>query len=187
MTMICGSIREMQDTAVASDLLRPYDARLMRCYPVSSRVNQVQNDDEEVLQASDARGATAGAVVCVRMMAKPTKVTKSKKPMNPAEPAKKNAGAAGSAAKPDALKGWQQIAAYLGHPSAVVQRWASEGMPVRRQGRFVTTTPEELNTWLGRESGKPVHVATEDTDLAAELKRGLSFIRSEKGVKAKKG
>ena len=32
--------------------------------------------------------------------------------------------------------------------------------------------------------GKPVHVATEDTDLAAELKRGLSFIRSEKGVKA---
>jgi hypothetical protein len=47
------------------------------------------------------------------------------------------------------LKGWQQIAAYLGHPAAVVQRWASEGMPVRRQVRFVTTTPEELNAWLG--------------------------------------
>jgi hypothetical protein len=29
-------------------------------------------------------------------------------------------------------------------------------------------------------SGKPVHVATEDTDLTAELKRGLSFIRQEK-------
>ena len=42
----------------------------------------------------------------------------------------------------DALTGWQQIAAFLGHPAAVVQRWASEGMPVRRQGRFVTTTPE---------------------------------------------
>lgn len=26
-------------------LLRPYDARLMRCYPVSSRVNQATNDD----------------------------------------------------------------------------------------------------------------------------------------------
>jgi phage terminase Nu1 subunit (DNA packaging protein) len=45
----------------------------------------------------------------------------------------------------DSLTGWQQIAAFLGHPAAVVQRWASEGMPVRRQGRFVTTTPEELN------------------------------------------
>lgn len=83
-------------------------------------------------------------------------------------------------AEPQGLTGWQQIAAFLGHPAAVVQRWASEGMPVRRQGRFVTTTPEELNAWLGKESGKPVHVATEDTDLAAELKRGLAFVRREK-------
>jgi hypothetical protein len=44
----------------------------------------------------------------------------------------------------------------------------------------VTTTPEKLNAWLGRESGKPVHVATEDTDLAEELKRGLAFARREK-------
>ena len=51
----------------------------------------------------------------------------------------------------------------------------------------MTTTPEELDSWLGRESGKPVHVATEGTDLAAELKRGLSFVRSEKAAKAKKG
>jgi phage terminase Nu1 subunit (DNA packaging protein) len=48
-------------------------------------------------------------------------------------------------AESDALTGWQQIAAFLGHPAAVVQRWASEGMPVRRQGRFVTTTPDELD------------------------------------------
>lgn len=87
---------------------------------------------------------------------------------------------------PAALTGWQPIAAFLGHPTAVVQRWAGEGMPVRRQGRFVTTTADELNAWLGRESGKPVHVATGETDLAAELKRGLSFIRSEKNAKAKK-
>lgn len=84
------------------------------------------------------------------------------------------------------LKGWQQIAAFLGHPAAVVQRWASEGMPVRRQGRYVETTPEELNAWLGRESGKPVHVATETTDLAAELKRGLSFVRGGKQPKAER-
>ncbi|MGC1650926.1 MAG: hypothetical protein WA741_34305, partial [Candidatus Sulfotelmatobacter sp.] len=38
----------------------------------------------------------------------------------------------------------------------------------------------ELNAWLGQDSGKPVHVATENTDLSAELKRGLSFVRSKK-------
>jgi hypothetical protein len=32
--------------AAASDLLKPYDARLMRCYPVSTRINHVVNDDE---------------------------------------------------------------------------------------------------------------------------------------------
>ncbi len=41
-------------------------------------------------------------------------------------------------------------------------------------------TPEELNKWLGRESGEPVHVATTQDDLAAELKRGLAYVRSEK-------
>jgi len=82
--------------------------------------------------------------------------------------------------KPEAeeLKGWQQIAAFLGEPPSVVQRWAGEGMPVRRQGRFVSTTSDELNQWLGRESGKPVHVATDNTDLTAELKRGISFVRN---------
>jgi hypothetical protein len=61
----------------------------------------------------------------------------------------------------------------------VVQRWASEGMPLRRQGRFVSTTAQELNEWMGRESGKPVHVATGDTDLTSELKRAVSFARRE--------
>ena len=37
----------MQDVAAASELLKPYDARLMRCYPVSTRINHVANDDEE--------------------------------------------------------------------------------------------------------------------------------------------
>jgi hypothetical protein len=82
--------------------------------------------------------------------------------------------------QPETLKGWQQIATFLGEPQSVVQRWATEGMPVRRQGRYVETTPTELNAWLGRESGKPVHVATGNTDLTAELKRGLSFIHHEK-------
>ena len=37
----------MQDVAAASELLKPYDARPMRCYPISTRINHVANDDEE--------------------------------------------------------------------------------------------------------------------------------------------
>jgi len=37
----------MQDVAAISEMLMPYDARLMRCYPVSTRINHVANDDEE--------------------------------------------------------------------------------------------------------------------------------------------
>jgi putative SOS response-associated peptidase YedK len=37
----------MRDVSAASELLKPYDARLMRCYPVSTRINQVANDDQE--------------------------------------------------------------------------------------------------------------------------------------------
>ena len=36
----------MSDVSTATDLLKPYDARRMRCYPVSERINQVANDDE---------------------------------------------------------------------------------------------------------------------------------------------
>ena len=37
----------MKNVAAASELLKPYDARLMRCYPVSTRINHVVNDDAE--------------------------------------------------------------------------------------------------------------------------------------------
>lgn len=80
----------------------------------------------------------------------------------------------------DELKGWKQIAAFLGQPVSVVQRWASEDMPLRRQGRFVTTTPQELNEWMGKQSGKPVHITTDNADLISELKRAVSFARREK-------
>jgi hypothetical protein len=80
-----------------------------------------------------------------------------------------------------ALKGWQQISAFLSQPVSVAQRWAKDGMPLKRQGRFVTATPEELNKWLGREiGGEPVQVATADLDLSKELKRGLSFVRQQR-------
>jgi putative SOS response-associated peptidase YedK len=37
----------MQNVAAISELLKPYDARLMRSYPISTRINHVANDDEE--------------------------------------------------------------------------------------------------------------------------------------------
>jgi hypothetical protein len=63
---------------------------------------------------------------------------------------------------------------------AVVQRRTAEALPVRRQGRFMTTTPDELKRLDGERIGHAVHVATTKTDLAAELKRGLAFVRQER-------
>jgi putative SOS response-associated peptidase YedK len=37
----------MKNAGAASELLKPYDARRMRCYRVSTRINHVANDDEE--------------------------------------------------------------------------------------------------------------------------------------------
>jgi putative SOS response-associated peptidase YedK len=36
----------MKGVAAASELLKPYDAREMRCFPISTRINHVANDDE---------------------------------------------------------------------------------------------------------------------------------------------
>jgi putative SOS response-associated peptidase YedK len=37
----------MRDVTTVSELLKPYDAQLMRCYAISTRINRVANDDEE--------------------------------------------------------------------------------------------------------------------------------------------
>jgi putative SOS response-associated peptidase YedK len=37
----------MQNVAAVLELLKPADARLMRCYPISTRINHVANDDEQ--------------------------------------------------------------------------------------------------------------------------------------------
>jgi putative SOS response-associated peptidase YedK len=37
----------IMDPIVVSEFLKPFDARLMRCFPVSSRVNRPGNDDPE--------------------------------------------------------------------------------------------------------------------------------------------
>jgi hypothetical protein len=84
-------------------------------------------------------------------------------------------------AEPDFLKGWQQIASFLGQPLSVAQHWAKTGMPVARQGRSVVASPAQLNAWLGRESGgEPVHIAQPEADLTSELRRDLSYLRGQK-------
>lgn len=37
----------MKNVDTLSEMLKPYDARMMGCYPVSTRLNQVRNDDAE--------------------------------------------------------------------------------------------------------------------------------------------
>lgn len=85
-------------------------------------------------------------------------------------------------AKPETLKGWAAIAGYLGQPVATVQRWAKQGMPTRREGRYVVSEQNDLNRWLGRESGmaEPAHVPhADEPDLTADLRRGLTAARKE--------
>ena len=79
------------------------------------------------------------------------------------------------------LKGWQAIASFMGQTPAVVERWARESnLPVSRQGRYVVASPQELNQWLGRQTGEPVQLAADSDNLSADLKRGLAYIRSQK-------
>jgi putative SOS response-associated peptidase YedK len=37
----------MTNVALVADTLRPFDSRLMKKYPVSTRVNRADNDDQE--------------------------------------------------------------------------------------------------------------------------------------------
>jgi hypothetical protein len=80
------------------------------------------------------------------------------------------------------LKGWTAIARYLGIPVGTAHRWASEGMPVSREGRFTVADREVVSAWLGRESHmpKPAHVMTEDADMAAALKESIAAARKRK-------
>jgi hypothetical protein len=87
-----------------------------------------------------------------------------------------------AAAADGPLKGWTAIARYLGIPVATAHRWASEGMPVRREGRFTVADREAVSAWLGRESHmpKPAHVMTADADMAAALKESIEAARKRK-------
>lgn len=45
----------MREVAVTSEMLKPYDARLMRCYPISTRINHVANDERLSWEAEPTR------------------------------------------------------------------------------------------------------------------------------------
>ena len=85
-------------------------------------------------------------------------------------------------------KGWASIGAFLSLPPATAQRWARDGMPVRKEGRFTVAEPAELEAWLGREShmAAPAKVVNDDTDLAAALKQSIKAAEGGSRSKAKK-
>jgi hypothetical protein len=49
----------MKDAETAAEMLKPYDANAMSCYPISTRINQVSNDDEECAARVDLVPAQA--------------------------------------------------------------------------------------------------------------------------------
>ena len=77
-------------------------------------------------------------------------------------------------AKPQSavLKGWKAVAQFLGQPPSTVQGWAKEGMPVERSGQMVQAFPDKLNLWLGRETGEPLHLAIQTSDLPPNYQVG---------------
>jgi hypothetical protein len=85
------------------------------------------------------------------------------------------------------LRGWPAIAQFLGMPHSTVHRWAKEGMPVRREGRNVVASPEELNRWLQRISGEAagVHVVTAGSDLLKDLRASVAAQTGAKGLSRK--
>ena len=54
----------MANVEAVSEMLKPYDARTMRCYPVSTRVNHVANDDPECSARVELTATQTGLFSC---------------------------------------------------------------------------------------------------------------------------
>jgi putative SOS response-associated peptidase YedK len=50
----------MTNVEAVSEMLKPFDARFMRCYPVSSPINHVANDDAECSKPVELPEVQAG-------------------------------------------------------------------------------------------------------------------------------
>ena len=59
-------------------------------------------------------------------------------------------------------------------------------MPVAKQGRYVYASKDELSHWLGREAGtqEAVRIASENEELAADLKRSVANARKQRRRRA---
>ena len=73
------------------------------------------------------------------------------------------------------LKGWAEIAAFLGQTVSVAQRWQNGGMPVTREGRSVYAFSEALTAWV---SGVVVFARKVQDSATALLRR---FPQLQKG------
>lgn len=84
---------------------------------------------------------------------------------------------------PEVLQGWKAIADFMGQPVTVVERWAKEGMPVRREGRYTTARREELSAWVVRDIGAraPVHIG-DDSDFRDELRASVTEARRRRRI-----
>src|SRR5580658_4085975 len=80
------------------------------------------------------------------------------------------------------LRGWPAIAQFLSMPYSTAHRWAKEGMPVRRQGRNVVASPEDLNQWLRQTSGDAagVYGVTPGSDLLKGLRASVAAQKSDR-------
>ncbi len=52
----------MKNVVEVCELLKPFEARQMRCYPVSNRVHHVANDDGECSRPVECREAEQGGL-----------------------------------------------------------------------------------------------------------------------------
>jgi hypothetical protein len=84
--------------------------------------------------------------------------------------------------QPAKLKGWKEIAKFLGTSPASAQTCAEKGMPIQREGRFTVADPATVQAWLGQQTHmpKPAHILTNETDLAAALKESLAVTKRKK-------
>jgi len=80
------------------------------------------------------------------------------------------------------LRGWPAIAQFLSMPDSTAHRWAKEGMPIRREGRNVVASPEDLNQWLRRTSGEAagVYVVNPGSDLLKDLRASVAAQKRDK-------
>ena len=79
------------------------------------------------------------------------------------------------------LKGWGEIAEFLGQTVSVAQRWQKEGMPVTREGRSscLFRGSDRMGRRGTRQEGTCSH-CREGEDLLADLKQGLSRVRQQR-------